>query len=741
MATSVQPQQQPQPATSIRPATTPLAPAPPSIAVVRGEAYPTTEAEAGKKSAWVKQLIANTDAEHLGRCRKAAFNLLQSHGRQYLAWSGRGKFWDDLPLDPNEVRVVMNYIRPILRARTRRLLPSRIDYQITPDSSSADARDSAVVGERFLAAMYQRLGLHEMIDQALELAYCSGLAFLQPFWNPTTGPAQPATLYVDIPQTDEAGQPVLDEATGQPVTTQELAYVNAQGEPVESEADAFWFRPGDVDCAIRSVFNVRWNPEAKGFTAGKGLRWLIDMEPLPVSDVRLQFPEYAEKIQPSASSDTYLTYERLGAAASQGRTQTAKPGASAIGLDGATCMVTRYWELPSPYFPDGRLITMAGDCVVFDGAWPTAGVLPYIPVFDEPAPLTAGGRPCVDDMVGPQGVINEQWGAILRSSKSVGVGQFVTITAPGMPDRVTNEDGAIITLPSRVVAGRRIDDVFKKLDPSSVPSDRWNIIQEAQSALYNVGSYHEVSRGQTPPGVDSGIAIRSLLEQEEGQMAKSIAALRASLVELGRQLLALARWGYQPGDPRWIPVDRPDLGYQIESVDGAKLPDPERVLLSLDGFRATSEAEQRAEIKEAVGLGMLTPQEARRSLDLKRGVSSLMDSESRHYARARQINLWIEQGAVQVTPVLDQGQQPMEDPRMPGMPLMQTLTPSGLPAVNPEVDQHEVHLMVLEELILDETKAPPVRATAQHIYSERVEILRGRAMAAQPAPNAAAPVS
>jgi hypothetical protein len=734
MATSAQPQP-----TTTKPAVEPLAPPPPPLAVVRGEAYPPTEADDGRKLAWVRGLLAATDAEHLQRCRKASFNLLQSHGRQYLAWSTKGKHWEELPVDANEVRVTMNYIRPILRARTRRLLPTRIDYQITPDSSSADARDKAVVGERFLAAQYARLDLHQKIDQALELAFCSGLAFLQPFWNPTTGPAMPAQLYLDVPVADEQGQPVVDPQTGQPVTQQQLVYVDAQGQPVEDAEAAFWFRPGDVDVSVRSVFNVRWNPDAKGFTAGDGLRWLIDMEPIPVSDARLQFPEYAAKIQPSATADAYLTYERLGAAASQGRTQVAKGTTNSAGQDGATCMVVRYWELPTAHFPDGRLLVLAGDCVVHDGEFPTGGMLPYIPIYDEPAPLTAGGRASVDDMVGPQAVINEQWGAILRASRMVGVGQFVTIQAPGMPDRVTNEDGAIISLPQRIVAGRKIGDVFQRLDQSSVPSDRWQVIEQAERALYNVGSYHEVSRGQTPPGVDSGIAVRLLTEAEEGQMAKSIAALRASLVHLGRQLLSLARWGYQAGDARWIPVDRPDLGFQIEEVDGAKLPDPERAMLSLEGFRAQSEAEQRAEIKEAVSLGMLTPEEARRSLDLKRGVSALMDSESRHYARARQINLWIERGEVQVQPVLDTEGQPMPDPKMNGtLPLLQSLAPSGLPIVNPDVDRHELHLLVLEELILDETKDPATRAVAQQVYSERLEILRGRmAPPAAPAPPVA----
>lgn len=724
----------------------PLAPAPPPLKVVRGESYPATDAPDGEKVRYIEQLVAATDADALQRARKTTYNLLMANGRQHVTWNARQRRYEDLPIDPNEVRVTMNYIRPVLRSRTRRLLPTRVDYQFVPDSTSADARDQATVGQRFADARWLSLNMRARIDQALELSYASGVSFLKSFWNPALGYPKAAQMYVpqpltqvvvgedgseqEVPVTDEMGQPVMGEP--------QLAYVGADGQPVQSPDEAFQYRPGDTDASVRSVFNVRWNPEAKGWTSADGLRWVIDQEPVPVSFARYVWPEYADKIQPSGSADAYLTYEKLAQSAAAQRTPGSGTYSTGQRPDSETVMLREYWELPTPHFPKGRLMTFAGQVVVYDGAFPQ-GFFPYVPIYDEPAALTAGGRACIDDMTSPQSVINEEWGAILRASKLVGVGQFVTVDAPGMPDLVTNEDGAIVKLPQQVLRGRSISDMFQRLDQTSVPGDRWSIIQQAEKVLFNVGAYHEVTQGSTPPGVDSGVAVRALVEQEEGQLAKARDALKESLIEFMRHQLALAVWGYEPSDERFLPVNRPDLGYQIESVSGEKLPDPERAFITIDGFRATSVAEQRAEVVDAIKNGMITPQEGRRALELGRGLLGTADVESRHYARARQINLWIEQGQVQMQPVVVDGAPVMDQ----NGPLMQSIGPSGLPLVIADVDAHQIHMDVLTDLILDESKPQQVRAVAHAVYQERKQIAQGQPMlqaqeqAAQMPPQAA----
>ena len=727
------PEQQPTPqrrALTDPPAVEPLAPPPPPLAKVRGEGYPDQQAPEGDKIRWVEQLVATTDADALQRARKTAYNLLMANGRQHVTWNARQKRYEEMPHDPNEIRVTMNYIRPVLRSRTRRLLPTRIDYQFVPDSTAADARDQAVVGQRFAEARWMQLAMRAKVDQALELSYASGVSFLKSFWNPALGYPKAAQLYVEQPVVGEDGQPVVDEM-GQPLTEPVLTYVDANAQPVETEDAAYQYRPGDTDVSVRSIFNVRWNPEAKGWTTADGLRWVIDQEPVPITYARYLFPEYADKIMPDGNADAYLTYEKLSQQAPASRSSSTNAYTTGNRPDGDVVMLREYWELPTPHFPKGRLITLAGKCVVYDGDFPQ-GFFPYTPVYDEPASLTAGGRASIDDMTGPQAVINEQWGAVLRASKLVGVGQYITVDAPGMPDLVSNIDGGITKLPQQALRGQPIGNVFTKLDQSSVPSDRWQIIQQAEKVLFNVGAYHEVTQGSTPPGVDSGVAVRALVEQEEGQLAKSRDALKESLIEFMRHQLALAVWGYEPGDERFLPVNRPDLGYQIESVDGAKLPNPERAYITLDGFRATSVAEQRAEVNEAVERGYLTPQEARRALELGRGLLGTADTESRHYARARQISLWIEQGALQMQPVVVDGVPVIDDATQ--QPLMQAVGPSGLPVVIPDVDRHDIHLDVLTDLILDESKPIPVRAMAQAVYQERLQIVKASAM--PPAPPA-----
>jgi hypothetical protein len=114
-----------------------------------------------------------------------------------------------------------------------------------------------------------------------------------------------------------------------------------------------------------------------------------------------------------------------------------------------------------------------------------------------------------------------------------------------------------------------------------------------------------------------------------------------------------------------------------------------------------------------------------------RGMLGVADVETRHYARARQIALWVEQGQIQMQPVVVDEVPVMDDAT--GQPLMQSVGPSGLPLVIPDVDRHDIHMDVLTDLILDESKPVEVRAMAQAIFQERLQIVKSQAPAPMPA--------
>lgn len=714
---------------------------------LRGPDYPLATAGESDKVTYLRRLSESTDPESQARHRQATRNLLYAYGRQYLTFSRRHRAWEDRPLlDEKDVRVTMNYIRPVLRSKSQRMLSGPVQYEAHADNNALDARDRAKLGASLIQSRFEHTDMRAKVDQGLELAMTGGVSVLKSFWNPDIGRMTPATMQVPRyteaqpdPQTgqvatDADGQPAREIAVGPdglPVV--DTVYVDAELQPVERVEDAFHYRPGDTDTAVRTVFNVRINPEATAWDPGSGLRWLLDTDIISVEQAREMFPEFAEQIQPHDEGDqTGLTLERIAAGAATagmyGASGHAQSGAPRRHTQQST-VIQEYWELPSTCYPQGRLMVRVGQAVVYDDAFPD-GIFPYTPLFDEPAPLTPMGRPCVNDMVSPQDLINRQWTAIDAEMRLAGHGRYASWDIPGIPDQLTPEDRTVIKVPLNTkTMHRSLNQLFHRIEPGNVGADRWRIIDSALRALFDIGGFHEVSRGQVPPGVDSGVAIEHLLEEDRGQLAKAMRALQASLLDWGKKQLAIAVRRY--GDvERWLPVDRPDLGYMLESVDGTKLPDPDSITIQLEGFKAQSDTAYRAEIKEAADKQWISPREALRLLDLGRGLNPVFESETRHYGRARRINIAIERGEYQIQPV-----SLPEGPPLPGEPEMlpQVLDKNGLPFVLPDDDDHAIHLLVLDELVLDDTKAPEIRAIAQMLKAERRQVLQAAAMAAPPA--------
>jgi hypothetical protein len=700
----------------------------PRLEEVRGKGYPAPDAQDPKKVAFVSQLMSDTEQDALARFKQATHNILVANGRQHIGWKQSRKSWEDLPLPDGDIRVTMNYIIVILRARLQRLVSSQVNWRGIPTDNSLDAHDRVKLAVNFLKGRYKQQDMEAKLRAGLMQAFCTGVVALKSFWNPSIGPLTPATAMIEqqAPAVDDFGVPLSDEL-GQPqmATTYVEAYVDADGNPVETPEEAFMYRPGDTDTAPRTVFNLRVNPEATGWTEAEGLRWLIDEEIVPIEQARERFPKIAATIRPLDVPATSLTYERIARGSvvqKPGLVHAQSPYAGATKQQDTSELsyIREYWEQRSLFFPKGRLIVVVGGAVAYDGPWPQ-GVFPYAPLFGEPGVLTAYGRSPVNDMLSPQTVINREWTAIVKEMLSSGAGNWVAWGIPGVPDQAPRGDNAILQIPPRsILANRPISDIIQRIQPGSVSADRWRLIEQAKASIFDIGGYHEVSRGQVPPGLDSGVAIQLLLEQETAQLKDAVDAVKRGLITWGRHQLAIARWGYGDGFQRWVPVERPDLGFMVEAIDGPKLPDPETVGLDIEYFRPQSEAAVRGEVKDLMDRGLIDARKGLKIMDLGAGFEQAYASETRHYAKARTENLAMEKGEVVAT---EQGCFHVGPDPVTGeiIPLY--------PCLLPDDDDHLTHIDVHQEIALDPTQPWSLRQLALAAIAEHRERLQAAMMA------------
>jgi hypothetical protein len=710
----------------------------------RGGNYPGFDATPRQKADYVQTLLTDSEGDAMLRYKRATQAFLFSDGRQHIDWTNRDKAWRDQIVPEGRLLVTMNYVRPILRSRAQRMVSAELMWRTIPTGNDHEARDQATTCTNFLKNRWEKTDMDAKVRQGLWFAFHSGVAALKSFWNPRIGPLTPATMVLPHPQgllqppvdaqgqpNPQAGQPIVLEY---PVDKQGQPLYDEQGQPAPVDTEGvFRYRPGDTDTALRSIFNIRLNPDAWGFLPDEGFRWLLDSEIVPISVVKERYGERAKNVSSLAGSTAGRNYERIIKSLSSTLGVTSPGGDLASSRGGQvpdkdTTLLTEYWEEPSELLPQGRLIVVCGTELLFPSSPEEEGLpqgfVPFVPVYDERRPFDGYGRGTVEDLIMPQKVINRQWEAEIEEQMRAGVGQWIMWNVPGLSDQITNMAGAHIKIPTTsALSNRPIGDVVQRVPPPGFNASRWRLIQEAKATMFDIGAFHEIQRGQVPPGVDSGVAVQYLQEAENAQLHDPVRNLKTSLKLWGRHQLKYAVWGYGANEQRWIPVHRPDLGFLIEGVTGPDLPDPDEVDIDLEGFRPTSQAAMRAEIKEFIDKQYIDPRQGLMLMDLGRGVEGVFESQTRHYARARMENLAIERGQVVQIPA------PPETPTAAlGMALINV---DKTPLLLPADDDHLIHIQVHQELSLDNTKPWPVREAALlHSAEHRMMLMQVMTQAA-----------
>lgn len=666
---------------------------------------------------FVTQRITETEPQALLRYQKAARNLLFADGRQWIDWRRTDRAWRDVPVPDGKVRTTANYIRPILRSRQERILSGNFTWRVEPRTNDYEERDKATVGERFLTARHTKTDMDAKSRLALYLAECCGVAYFKSFWNPAIGPRQVAT--VTLPH------PVTQQLTNYPVSVEGEPMMDEQGDPLPPSA-GYAYRPGDTDTAVRTLFNIRLNPDATGLKSDEGFRWALDMDMRPIASIKEQWGAVAREVSPQGNAGALIQYRNLIAAVgplSYGSAQGLDTPPSGPGADTASdlTLYAEYWEDRSELLPEGRLIAIGGQTLLYDGPLPQ-GQVPLAEVYCERRPLDPYGRPMVDDLIAPQRTINQQLSAILTELVGTGINQWAVVDVPGLAEQITNQDRAVLKVPLRgMTANRSIGDLVMRVPPTPLNQSRITMIELAQRQMFDIGAYHEIQRGQVPPGVDSGVAVELLMEAENAQLNDTVRQFQVSLVTWARQQLRLARWGYGDDEQRWIPAGQADLDFLVESVSGMDLPDPDDLDISVDGFQPRSTAAYRAEIREAAGNGWISPNQAMDLLGLGRGLKGAFVVEGRQYAKARRENLAIEreQFLVMASPELS--------PTAGGPAFIHL---DGAPFLLPSVDDHQRHIEVHQEIALDDTKPWPIRqAILLHIQEHQTILAQQAAQA------------
>lgn len=230
----------------------------------------------------------------------------------------------------------------------------------------------------------------------------------------------------------------------------------------------------------------------------------------------------------------------------------------------------------STKYPLGRVITMAPDLnlVLKDEANPyETGRFPFFLFKDIEVPFQFWGEGEVKWLLSPQEYINDLSNQVIDNARNTANQIWVIDKNSGIPKgSLTNRPGLVI----RKNPGSTVD----RPNPPSMPMYVTEKINALKMDIEVISGVHDVTRGQTPTGIESGSAIMALQEAAQTRIRLKLQLHELSLGEVGTEWFARMKqyWKFDRVIPvpvaksQAIPQQQPGMEQQQLGVPQVGIP-------------------------------------------------------------------------------------------------------------------------------------------------------------------------
>ncbi len=346
--------------------------------------------------------------------------------------------------------------------------------------------------------------------------------------------------------------------------------VDEEGRPVGT---------GDVRISVSNVCEAYTEPGVRDIETAA---WWIKAEALPPKVVQAH---YKMEKEPKADSITMLL-----PSARAGWAQAAGPP--------NLVMVFTYYERPSPANKDGVVSTVVGEQVVAADPWP-------FPWSDRLNCLALRETVVTDRWCGEsilwqapsiQNAINASLSNTIEHLKYVGNVRGIT------PDSNMEFLDELTDLPGEWLAYASASGKPEYLEPPNMPAWLTGMADRLDGRLDDLLGVHDVSRGQSPGGIQSGVGLSVLLEADTtpvGLLARRMADGFGRLMSMCLELFALNVTETRTAKVR--------VGRQTEEWHwtGAEIGAQTRALVPAESVVPRSHEATRARALEMVKLGLI----------------------------------------------------------------------------------------------------------------------------------------
>ncbi len=400
------------------------------------------------------------------------------------------------------------------------------------------------------------------------------------------------------------------------------------GDEVLTDEQGQTIRTGEVKLTVCSLHEIAFEP---GVRDGERARYWIRGQALPPDEVQSMYglPE-----APKPDARAVDTIYRLAEQSEQGE-QT------------PLVMVLTYYERPMNG-SEGRVMTVIGEQVIEDAPWPfpfTDRLNIALATVDTVHGRWIGHTP-VTDAVPVQAVYNASWSSIIEHLKLAGNARlWVPMGAVDDIEELTDTAGEAVEY--NPINGREPE--YKT--PPSMPD--WWIRQPGmlEDALDDILSVHDISRGEAPTGVESGIALSILSENDDtpvGSLAKSLGECWGRVATM-----VLRLWAQNVQETRKAIVMVGGGVPFMQEWTGGDLDEEAVAIVPLDAVMPRSRAAQAAYAMQLFDRGIITSARSLAKVADLPDQDDLIEGIDPDSARAQRENYWMSTGAARTVDVID----------------------------------------------------------------------------------------
>ncbi len=394
---------------------------------------------------------------------------------------GKQYFWQE--------REVYNHIAPLVEMRLAKLAKVRPVMTVLPASSDEDDVSNAHMCKSILDSVSSRLMLSDMVAKATYWSEICGTAFYKITWN------------------DEAGA---------------LLGLSSDGSKVYE---------GDVNVDICSPFEIY--PDSNSSEYIEHCHSIIHARAYHVDVIKKHWGV-------DVSGEDIDTYNLANSQVAGGLGYTSHSAKLVKMTKHNHAMLIEKYELPTVDYPEGRLIIIAGNKLLYDGILPYKNMtngergFPFIRQVSIGQPSLFWGTSIVERLIPVQRSYNA-----VKNRKH----EFLNRLCMGI---MTVEDGSVDVenledeglSPGKVLIYRQGSKAPQMLSSQNLPTDFKDEEERLLQEFLNVSGVSDLlSTNACQLANMSGVALQLLIEQEDMRVSASGEYIKFAIKEIGRQIL------------------------------------------------------------------------------------------------------------------------------------------------------------------------------------------------------------